>query len=61
MKSPKKPASFRLSETTIKEISALAKTHSVSQADVIAVLVHCFYAGLDFEDWDTYFDIVRLG
>ena len=61
MKSPKKAMSFRLSETTIKEISAIAKKQSVSQADVVAVLVHCFYAGLDAEEWDTYFDIVRLG
>jgi hypothetical protein len=61
MKTPKKTASFRLSETTIKELATLAKRYNVSQADVIAVITHCFYMGWDMEEWDNYFEIARLG
>jgi len=60
MKTLKKAASFRLSETTIKELSALAKRYNVTQADIIAVLTHCFYAGIDIEEWDSYFEVVCL-
>lgn len=61
MKTPKKVATFRLSETTIKELSDLAERQKVSQADIIAVLTHCFYMGWDdFEEWDKYFDVARL-
>ena len=56
----KKPVTFRLSDTTQKELAELAKRHGVSQADVISVLVHCIYMGWDVEQLDDYFDIARL-
>jgi hypothetical protein len=60
VKTSKKTASFRLSETTVKELSGLAKRYGVSQADIITVLTHCFSMGWDIDEWDNYFDIVRL-
>jgi len=61
MKTPKKAVSLRLSETTIKELADIAKRHNVSQADVVAVLVHCFYTGGDMDSIDEWFDIARIG
>jgi len=61
MKAPKKAVSYRLSETTVKEIAELAKRHGISQADVIAVLVHCVYVGGDLDNIDEWFDIAKLG
>ena len=61
MKPPKKPIAFRLSESTIKELSELAKRQGVSQADVVAVLVHLYYIGGDFQDdLDEWFNIARM-
>ena len=37
----KKPVALRLSEKTIKELDTLTKRYKVSQADVVAVLIHC--------------------
>jgi hypothetical protein len=57
-KQPKKTAAFRLSERTMKEISDVAKNKGVSQADVIAVLVHWFATGeSDLDTLDQWFDI----
>ena len=58
----KRTASFRLSETTHKELESLAKRHSISQADVIAVLVHCAhsYGDLEEERLDEWFEIAKL-
>ena len=61
MKKPKKPVTFRLSETTLQELSKFAEIQKLSQADVISVLVHCAYQGLDWEELDRYLDIARLG
>jgi len=61
MKTPKKAVSLRLSETTIKELSEIARRQNISQADVIAVLVHYFYIGGDLDNLDEWFDIARLG
>ena len=36
----KKPATFRLPESTIRDIERLADRHKISQADVITVLVN---------------------
>ena len=36
----KKAATYRLKESTIKDIETLAKRHNISQADVITVLVN---------------------
>ena len=40
MKTTKKAVSFRLSESTMKDLENLARRYSVSQADVITVLVN---------------------
>ena len=61
MKTAKKAVTFRLSDTTIKELESLGKRHGVSQADVISVLVHVISMGWDIELLDDYFDIARLG
>jgi hypothetical protein len=45
LKTPKKQANFRLSESTLREINELSKRYSVSAADVVTVLVHIFYTG----------------
>ena len=58
----KKTVGFRLSDTTIRELTETANRHKVSQADVIAVLVHCYYAfgDIDEEKLSEWFDIARL-
>ena len=58
----KKAIGFRLSETTIKELTSIAANKKVSQADVIAVLVHCYYLNddIDSETIDQWFDIARI-
>ena len=61
MKAPKKSVTFRLSETTRKELENLAKKHQVSQADVIAILIHAHTVGWELDDLDNYFDAARLG
>lgn len=57
---PKKSVGFRLSDTTIKELTELAKRQNVSQADVITVLVHLYYTSGDIENIDDWFDIARM-
>jgi hypothetical protein len=60
MKSPKKPITFRLSETTLRELTDIAKRQGVSQADVITVLVHLFSIGGDTDDAEEWFNIARM-
>jgi predicted DNA-binding protein len=60
MKMPKKQISFRLSQTTVKELEILAKKHQVSQADVISVIIHAVSMGWDMDDLDDYFEVARL-
>ena len=60
MKSPKKAINLRLSEETIKELNETAKRQRVSQADVIAVLVHLYYTQSDFDNAEDWFDIARM-
>jgi hypothetical protein len=40
----KKQVNLRLKNTIVKELQSLAKTHRVSQADVVAILVHWLYS-----------------
>ncbi len=56
----KKPVTFRLSDVTIKELADLAKRNQVSQAEVIAVIVHLIYTGEDIDTLDNWFDVARL-
>jgi len=63
MKESKKSVSFRLSDTTVKELADLAMRYKVSQAQVITVLVHQFYANGDMGDGDSideWFNVVRM-
>jgi hypothetical protein len=48
--SSKKQINFRLKDSVIKELQALAVNHRVSQADVVAILIHWLYT--DGEDTD---------
>ena len=41
--STKKQINLRLKSTVIKELQSLAKTHRVSQADIVAILIHWLY------------------
>jgi len=41
----KKSVSYRLTEATLRELESLAKRHHISQAELIAVLVHALYEG----------------
>ena len=58
----KRTASFRLSETTHRELENLAKKNNISQADVIAVLIHCVYLSGEIreEKLNEWFEIVKL-
>ena len=57
MESPvKKQVNLRLKNTVIKELQSLAKTHRVSQADVVAILIHWLYSdGEDTEKLEEAF------
>ena len=56
----KKSVGLRLSEATIKELEFLAKRYSVSQADVVAVLIRCVYnnSSIDEDELDEMFELV---
>ena len=46
----KKQINFRLKDSIIRELQSLAKMHRVSQADIVAILIHWLYAdGQDVE------------
>ncbi len=60
MSTAKKSSTFRLSDTTTKELESLAKKYQVSQAEVIAIVIHLVYTGEDIEYLDNWFDIARL-
>ena len=46
--SAKKQVNLRLKNTIIKELQSLAKARRVSQADIVAILIHWLYS--DGED-----------
>ena len=58
--SPKKSVGLRLTEATAKELESLAKKYNVSQAGVVAVLVHCVFlhGAADAEKLEEIFEIV---
>ena len=52
----KKQINIRLKDTVIRELQFLAKTHRVSQADVVAILIHWLYSdGEDVEKLEEAF------
>ena len=63
MKEAKKPISFRLSSTTQTELLSLANRYDVSQAQVIAVLVHlfCIHDEVSRSEVETVFEALRMG
>jgi hypothetical protein len=48
--STKKQVNLRLKNTVIRELHSLARTRRVSQADIVAILVHWLYT--DGQDVD---------
>jgi len=55
--STKKQINFRLKESVIKELKSLSERRRVSQADVIAILIHWMYTdGDDVEKLDEAFN-----
>jgi hypothetical protein len=51
---------MRLSRETVKELESIAKRQGVSQADVVAVLVHSYHMGWeDDETVEKWFDIAK--
>ena len=62
MKQPKKQMAFKLSDSTAKELASIAKRESVSQAEVISILVHFCYQGwmeAEQDKLNEWFDIAR--
>ena len=52
----KKQINLRLKNTIIKELQSLARTHHVSQADIVAILIHWLYTdGQDVEKLEEAF------
>jgi len=60
-KEPKKTVSFRFGEDTIRELSQLTKQRKISQANLLAILIHFAYAGEDMEQLENWLDIAKLG
>ena len=56
----KKSVGLRLSEATIRELESLAKKYSVSQSDVVAVLIRCVYqnGNIDEDELAELFEVV---
>jgi len=63
MKEAKKPVSFRLSNTTQTELLSLANRYDISQAQVIAVLVHLFsiHEEVSRSEAELVFEALRMG
>jgi len=55
----KRPVTLRLSKTTIDELVEIAIKERVSQAEVIAVLVHSYFMGFNQKSTENYFDLAR--
>jgi antitoxin component of RelBE/YafQ-DinJ toxin-antitoxin module len=56
----KRSVGLRLSDATIRELESLAKKYSVSQSDVVAVLIRCVYnnGGIDEDELYELFELV---
>ena len=60
-KEPKKTVSFRFGEDTIRELNQLTKQHKISQANLLAILIHFACVGEDIEQLENWLDIAKLG
>ena len=55
--STKRQVNFRLKDSVIKELQSTAQRHRVSQADIVAILVHWFYTdGSDVDKLEEAFN-----
>jgi len=55
--STKKQVNFRLKDSVIKELQSIAQMRGVSQADIVAILVHWFYTdGNDVDKLEDAFN-----
>jgi hypothetical protein len=55
--SAKKQINLRLKNTILKELQSLSKKHRVSQAGIVAILIHWLYTdGQDVEKLEEAFD-----
>jgi hypothetical protein len=53
----KKQVNFRLKDSVIKELQSIAQRQRVSQADVVAILIHWFYTdGNDVDKLEEAFN-----
>jgi hypothetical protein len=55
--SAKKQVNFRLKDSVIKELQSIAQRRRISQADIVAVLIHWFYT--DGDDVDKLEDALN--
>ena len=60
MREPKKAISVRLNETTIRELNNLCNTKKLTQAAVIAVLIHAAYDSWETEEIENAFEVARI-
>ena len=60
MRTSKKQVTYRLPDTTIKQLAELAERYQVSQSVVISVVIHAAYNGLNPNELDKHFEIARL-
>jgi len=59
-KEPKKTVSFRFGEDTIKELDQLTKRYKISQANLLAILIHFASVGEDMDQLESWLDIAKL-
>ena len=59
-KEPKKTVSFRFGEDTIKELDQLTKRYKISQAGLLAILIHFASVGEDMDQLESWLDIAKL-
>ena len=59
-KEPKKTVSFRFGEDTIRELNQLTKRYKISQANLLAILIHFANVGEDMEQLESWLDIAKL-
>jgi len=59
-KEPKKTVSFRFGDDTIKELNQLTKRYKISQANLLAILIHFADIGEDRDQLESWLDIAKL-
>jgi len=59
-KEPKKTVSFRFGEDTVRELNQLTKRYKLSQANLLAILIHFASVGEDMDQLESWLDIAKL-